>query len=94
MTVVFDAAKTIIQIADPRIESDFISGLHFFMRAIEVSALGLYSDRYRTQIKIGRLKSKQASAREGVSRASSVRATTSDIFRTLSTSPERARSSG
>jgi hypothetical protein len=50
---VVDAAKAIMQIAEPMIESDFISvDSVYFMRGLPT--LGLYSDRYRMQIKSGR----------------------------------------
>jgi hypothetical protein len=50
--VVVDA-KAIMQIAEPMIESDFISVASVYsMRGLPT--LGLYADRYRMQIKSGR----------------------------------------
>jgi hypothetical protein len=56
--VVFNAAKVMMQNAEPRIESDFISVVSIASYGDRAGAVGSYPDRVRTQIEFSWLRPK------------------------------------
>jgi hypothetical protein len=61
---VFNAAKIMIEITEPRVESDFISVVSIAHGGIECAPLRLYADHYRAQTNKAAANSNQATGRQ------------------------------